>query len=180
MFWQFTVFFLSVQVFFDEHSRFTGQLGKGEAISLLPFFHFHLLHRHLDIIWSVTAESSPSAHSQQSDSNQEPLISERQLLTNQLSTLQFTVFQYRFDSPQVKPDLISSLKDFVNKLPHKLANNLKLRILGKWKILGKITQKQISKFFGLVYFCLNCILFCRIFCSFKLATVFKRRHLMFD
>ena len=32
----FKLLFLSVWVFFHEHSRFTGQKGKGEAISLTP------------------------------------------------------------------------------------------------------------------------------------------------
>ena len=32
--------------FFHEHSRLTGQQGKGEATSLTPLYHFHLLHRH--------------------------------------------------------------------------------------------------------------------------------------
>ena len=34
----------AVCVFFHEHSQFTGQQGKGEAISLTPLFHFHPLH----------------------------------------------------------------------------------------------------------------------------------------
>ena len=33
--------------------------GKGEGISLTPLYHFHPLHRHLDISWATTAESSP-------------------------------------------------------------------------------------------------------------------------
>ena len=32
---------------------------KGEAISLTSLYHFHLLYRHLDISWVITAESSP-------------------------------------------------------------------------------------------------------------------------
>ena len=28
-------------------------------ISLTPLYHFHPLHRHLDISWAITAESSP-------------------------------------------------------------------------------------------------------------------------
>ena len=44
--------------FFHKHSRFTAQQGKGEAISLIPLYHFHLLHRHLDSR-AITAESSP-------------------------------------------------------------------------------------------------------------------------
>ena len=37
----------------------TGQQGKGEPISLSPLYHFHPLHRHLDISWGITAETSP-------------------------------------------------------------------------------------------------------------------------
>ena len=51
--------FFSIWVFFHEHSRITGLQGKGEGISLTPHYHFHLLHRHLDISRAITAESSP-------------------------------------------------------------------------------------------------------------------------
>ena len=56
---QSSLFFFSIWVFSHEHSRFTRQQGKGEAISLSPLYHFHPLHRHLDISWAITAESSP-------------------------------------------------------------------------------------------------------------------------
>ena len=52
-------FFFSVWVFFHDHSLITGLQGKGEGISLTPHYHFHLLHRHLDISRAITAESSP-------------------------------------------------------------------------------------------------------------------------
>ena len=52
-------FFFSIQVFFHEHSRFTGQQGKGEGIYLTPLYHFHPLHRHLDISRAIAAGSSP-------------------------------------------------------------------------------------------------------------------------
>ena len=52
-------FFFSIWVFFYEHSRITGLQGKGEGISLTPQYHFHPLHRHLDISRAFTAESSP-------------------------------------------------------------------------------------------------------------------------
>ena len=52
-------FFFSIWVFFHEHSRFTGQQRKGEGIYLTPLYHFHPLHRHLDISRAITAESSP-------------------------------------------------------------------------------------------------------------------------
>ena len=53
------IFFFSICVFFHNHSRTTGLQGKGEGISLTPHYHFHPLHRHLDISRAITAESSP-------------------------------------------------------------------------------------------------------------------------
>ena len=53
------VYIFSIWVFFYAHSRFTGQQGKGEAVYLTPLYHFHLLHRHLDISRAITGESSP-------------------------------------------------------------------------------------------------------------------------
>ena len=44
--------------FFQEHLEFIGQQGKREAISLTPLYHFHLLHRHLDVCQVITAERS--------------------------------------------------------------------------------------------------------------------------
>ena len=32
---------------------------RGGGISLTPHYHFHPLHKHLDISWAITAESSP-------------------------------------------------------------------------------------------------------------------------
>ena len=46
-------------VFFHEHLRIIGLQGKGESICLNPHYNFHPLHRHLDISWAITAESSP-------------------------------------------------------------------------------------------------------------------------
>ena len=51
--------FFSIWISFHEHSRFVGQQGKGEGIYLTPHYHFHSLHRHLDISRVITAESSP-------------------------------------------------------------------------------------------------------------------------
>ena len=53
------VLLFSIWVFFHVHSRFTGQQGKGEAIYLTPLYRFHSFHRHLNINWVITAESSP-------------------------------------------------------------------------------------------------------------------------
>ena len=41
--------------------RFTSHrtAGKREGISLTSPYHFHSLHRHLDISWAIAAESSP-------------------------------------------------------------------------------------------------------------------------
>ena len=51
--------FFTIWVLFHEHSRITGLQGKGEGIPLTPHYHFHPLHRHLDISRAITAESSP-------------------------------------------------------------------------------------------------------------------------
>ena len=59
IFGKINIYFFSIWVFFHEHSRFTGQQGKGEGIYLTPLYHFHPLHRHLDISRAITAESSP-------------------------------------------------------------------------------------------------------------------------
>ena len=52
------IYFFSIWVFFHEYSQITGLQGKGEGISLTPHYHFHPLHRHLDISRAITAESS--------------------------------------------------------------------------------------------------------------------------
>ena len=49
----------------------------------------------------------------------------------------FTMFQYRSDSAQVKRNVISSIKILVYELPHDLLNDLTLRILGNKEILVK-------------------------------------------
>ena len=51
--------FFSIWILIHEHSRFTGQQGKGEAVSLIPLCHFHQLPWHLDITRAITVESSP-------------------------------------------------------------------------------------------------------------------------
>ena len=51
--------FFSIWVFFHEHSRITGLQEKGEGISLTPHYHFHPLHRQLDI----SCRELTSAHS---------------------------------------------------------------------------------------------------------------------
>ena len=51
--------FFSIWIFFHEYSRLIGQQWNGEAISLSSLYHFHPLHRHLDISRTITAESSP-------------------------------------------------------------------------------------------------------------------------
>ena len=51
--------FFSIWIFFHRHSRFTVQQRKGLIISLTLLYHFHPIHRHLDISRVITAESSP-------------------------------------------------------------------------------------------------------------------------
>ena len=48
----------SIWVLFHVLSWFTGQQGKGKAIYLTPLYRFRPFHRHLDISWALTAESS--------------------------------------------------------------------------------------------------------------------------
>ena len=52
-------FFFLYGFFFHNHSWIRGLQGKREGISLTPHYHFHPLHRHLDISQVITAESSP-------------------------------------------------------------------------------------------------------------------------
>ena len=49
----------------------------------------------------------------------------------------FTIFQYRSDSPQVKGNLILSIANLLYELSHELPNNLRLRILRNQEILEK-------------------------------------------
>ena len=49
----------------------------------------------------------------------------------------FSMFQYRPDSPQVKQNLISTITNFVCELPHELQNGLRLITLGNQEILEK-------------------------------------------
>ena len=90
-------FFLSIWVFIHEHSRFTGEQGKGESISLIPLYHFQLLHRHLDIIRAIAVENSTShiaiSPCQDPDSKREALVSESQSLTTKLHALVFSIHQ---------------------------------------------------------------------------------------
>ena len=51
-----TFFYLD---FFHNNSWITGLQGKGEGISLTPYYHFHPLHRHLGISQAITVENLP-------------------------------------------------------------------------------------------------------------------------
>ena len=60
----------------------------------------------------------------------------------------FTIFQYRSDSPQVKGNLISSITNLLYELPHELPNDLRLRKLGNIRKIsnlgGHIAQYLVS------------------------------------
>ena len=90
--------FFSIWVFFHEHSRFTGQQGKGKGIYLTPLYHFHPLHRHLDISRAITAESSLLHIA----GSRTPLVSERKLLT---TTCSENMQQIYWRTPMPKCDL---------------------------------------------------------------------------
>ena len=51
--------FFSIWGFIHNYSRIIGLQGKGDGISSTPHYHFHPLHRHLDISRAITAEISP-------------------------------------------------------------------------------------------------------------------------
>ena len=91
--------FLSSWIFFHEHSRFTGKQGKGEASSLTSLCHFHQLQVLRPQLGNYYREFI-SAHSQQLDSNREPLVSDRKSLTAKPSfcvlKLSFTVIAQIF------------------------------------------------------------------------------------
>ena len=94
------LFFLS-GFSFHEHSLFTGQQGKGEGIFFnsslpLPPASQTLRHQAGDYCRELI-----SAHSQQPDSNREPLVSKRKLLTAKPLAL-YTLEQYLklFQTPQ--------------------------------------------------------------------------------
>ena len=58
------------------------------CISLTPHYHFHPLHKHLDISHAITAESAPlHIGSKQPDSKREPFVSRRTSLTTNLRAL---------------------------------------------------------------------------------------------
>ena len=79
--------FFSIWVFFHDHSRITGLQGKGEGISLTPHYHFHPLHRHLDISRAITAESSPLHIASSRTRPGNLLVSQRKSLTTKLRAL---------------------------------------------------------------------------------------------
>ena len=78
--------FFSIWVLFHEHSRITGLQGKGEGIQLTPHYHFHLF-TDIQTLAGQLLQRLTSAHSQQPDSNLEPLVSKRKSLTTKLRAL---------------------------------------------------------------------------------------------
>ena len=53
------IFFLSGSSFTGIHDSQDNRGGESLSLSLTPLYHFHLLHRHLDISQAITAENSP-------------------------------------------------------------------------------------------------------------------------
>ena len=88
--WRYVLFF-SIWVFFHKHSQFTGEHGKGEAISLTSLYQFQPLDRHtLNRQLQKRAHLCTSAHSLLPDPHQETLFSKRKSLTTKLRA--FTVY----------------------------------------------------------------------------------------
>ena len=85
--YEFPTHFFSIWVFFHIHSRFTGQQGKGGGYlfnSSLPLPPVSQTRRYQP---GNCCRELTSAHSQQPDSNQEPLVSERKSLSTKLHAL---------------------------------------------------------------------------------------------
>ena len=81
----FFFFFFSSWVFFYEHSRLTGQQGKGEAIFLTSLYHFNPCNRHLGTSRAITADGPPLHMA--SSQNRESLVCKRKLVTTKLRNL---------------------------------------------------------------------------------------------
>ena len=129
------VFFYSIWIFYCNHSWITGLQGKGEGISLTPHCHFHPVHRHLDISWAITAESSPLhiASSRTGNSNREPLVSERKSLTTKLRALDIPwIFFWRFPiQNHPKPPITEKRR---NKAKYLARNFVRLKFAKKTSI----------------------------------------------
>ena len=127
-------FFFSIQVFFPENSRFTDTRGRGEAISLSPLYYFHLLqilrHQPGDYCRELTF-----AHSQQPDSNQEPLVSEHKSLTTKLRTM--------YGSRDMEQNRQNFLSFWTTFCPFTPPNNLENQDFEKMKK----TPVEISSFY---------------------------------
>ena len=80
-------FFFSILVFFPEHSGFTWQQGKGEGIYLTPLYHFHPLHRHLDVSRVIITAESSHLHIASIVARLEPGTFESKSLTTKLHAL---------------------------------------------------------------------------------------------
>ena len=85
-----------IWVFFHEHSRFTVQKEKGEAISLIALYHFHPFQtlRHLNPFKDTQTfrqrhccRELPSLHTWQPDLNWEHLVSRRKSIATTLRAL---------------------------------------------------------------------------------------------
>ena len=93
-----TLAFFLIWIFFHEHSPITGMQAKGEGISLTPQYHFHPLHRHLHISWSITAEGVTQhiAGIEQLESNWKHLVSDRKSL-NRLKKFKWSLEGIQYD-----------------------------------------------------------------------------------
>ena len=83
-FCSFIYLFFSIWVFFHEHLRFTGQEGKGKAISLSPLLALPPTSQTLRQWAGDYCRELTSANNWQPDPNRERLVSERKSLTTKL------------------------------------------------------------------------------------------------
>ena len=90
-----TIFFLSGFSFTDIHHSQDNR-GRGSlSLSLTALYHFHLLHRHIDISQAITAESSPMHIASSRTWTRNLCFSKCKLLTTKLCRKQLLVSVFK-------------------------------------------------------------------------------------
>ena len=87
------LFFCTIWIFFHEDSRFTGQKGKRKGISFNSFLPLPLALQILIHQPGVYCRELTSAHSQQPESNREPLVAKRKSLTTKLAAFKSSLYK---------------------------------------------------------------------------------------
>ena len=87
------LFFCTIWIFFHEDSQFTGQKGKRKGISFNSFLPLPPALQTLIHQPGVYCKELTSAHSQQPESNREPLVAKRKSLTTKLAAFKSSLYK---------------------------------------------------------------------------------------